>query len=231
DDDEKAGADEVGADAGLAARQSYKEHTETVAAAPLPDKDTGDGDWLTDRRRRRKGAPPGGRAAGGRGGGGRRGRKGSFTGEGEGEGEAAASGRAAAAALPPLLEPTLSTAPSVAGSVMNRTAQQAKAAEKRNGKKARRQLRQQQQQHQLLQPLLPDPEPLQPDRSPDLGIAPASLSYEYASFERYGTGIGSRLMAKMGWTQGEGLGRARQGRAEPLRSFLRPKALGLGAEG
>eukprot|EP00198_Chlamydomonas_reinhardtii_P005592 XP_001694928.1 predicted protein [Chlamydomonas reinhardtii] len=42
-------------------------------------------------------------------------------------------------------------------------------------------------------------------------------------------GIGSRLMERMGWAPGDGLGRARQGQAEPLRAFIRPKKLGLGA--
>lgn len=43
-------------------------------------------------------------------------------------------------------------------------------------------------------------------------------------------GIGSRLMRSMGWQEGQGLGRARQGRAEPLAAVQRPKNLGLGAE-
>jgi hypothetical protein len=38
-------------------------------------------------------------------------------------------------------------------------------------------------------------------------------------------------MARMGWALGDGLGRARQGRAEPLRAVVRPRSLGLGADG
>jgi hypothetical protein len=44
------------------------------------------------------------------------------------------------------------------------------------------------------------------------------------------TGIGSRLLAQWGWSEGQGLGRDRQGRAEPLRAERRPKQLGLGFE-
>lgn len=51
----------------------------------------------------------------------------------------------------------------------------------------------------------------------------------YADFERYTTGIGSRLLASQGWVAGSGLGRAAQGRAEPLMVQRRPKQLGLGA--
>lgn len=43
-------------------------------------------------------------------------------------------------------------------------------------------------------------------------------------------GIGSRLMQKMGWIEGTGLGRGRQGRAEPISALQRPKNRGLGAD-
>lgn len=42
-------------------------------------------------------------------------------------------------------------------------------------------------------------------------------------------GIGYKLMVEMGWTRGAGLGRHKQGRAEPLEAVKRPKNLGLGA--
>lgn len=44
-------------------------------------------------------------------------------------------------------------------------------------------------------------------------------------------GIGSRLMAAMGWVEGMGLGRVQQGRAEPLVAKVRARGLGLGADG
>jgi len=50
----------------------------------------------------------------------------------------------------------------------------------------------------------------------------------FAAFEVHTTGIGSKLMASMGWSAGSGLGRARQGRAEPLKAAMRPKKQGLG---
>jgi hypothetical protein len=52
----------------------------------------------------------------------------------------------------------------------------------------------------------------------------------YAEFEQHSSGIGSRLMQRMGWSVGEGLGRSRQGRAEPLAAVIRPRNRGLGAE-
>jgi hypothetical protein len=42
-------------------------------------------------------------------------------------------------------------------------------------------------------------------------------------------GIGSRLMRSMGWQEGGGLGRQRQGRPEPLQAAAREKRRGLGA--
>jgi hypothetical protein len=52
----------------------------------------------------------------------------------------------------------------------------------------------------------------------------------FAGFEAHTRGIGSRLMAGWGWREGEGLGRARQGRPEPLQAVRRERQLGLGAE-
>ncbi|GFH19772.1 G-patch domain-containing protein [Haematococcus lacustris] len=90
------------------------------------------------------------------------------------------------------------------------------------------------------------------------GVAPQQLSSQYAAFERhtlgglvwsingstasyYGhvvlqpgvfvmiTGVGSRLMLRMGWSEGMGLGRHSQGRTEPLIMLRRPKNEGLGS--
>jgi serine/threonine protein kinase len=53
---------------------------------------------------------------------------------------------------------------------------------------------------------------------------------KYGDFERHTTGIGSKLMTKWGFGgEGSGLGRAQQGRAEPVQVVQRPKGLGLGA--
>ena len=47
------------------------------------------------------------------------------------------------------------------------------------------------------------------------------LNKDYASWEKYTTGIGSKLMAKMGYEPGKGLGKEGQGLVEPVRAHLR----------
>ncbi|KAL6764401.1 hypothetical protein V8C86DRAFT_1587052 [Haematococcus lacustris] len=61
------------------------------------------------------------------------------------------------------------------------------------------------------------------------GVAPQQLSSLYAAFERHTLGVGSRLMLRMGWSEGMGLGRHSQGRTEPLIMLRRPKNEGLGS--
>ncbi|KAK3025802.1 hypothetical protein RJ639_040708 [Escallonia herrerae] len=58
------------------------------------------------------------------------------------------------------------------------------------------------------------------------GVAGSS---EYGAFELHTTGFGSKMMAKMGYIEGGGLGKDGQGVAEPIEVFQRPKSLGLGA--
>ncbi|XP_009769069.1 uncharacterized protein [Nicotiana sylvestris] len=55
-------------------------------------------------------------------------------------------------------------------------------------------------------------------------------SIEYGAFEMHTTGFGSKMMAKMGYEEGRGLGKDGQGISEPIEARQRPKALGLGAE-
>lgn len=55
------------------------------------------------------------------------------------------------------------------------------------------------------------------------------VSSSYGAFELHTTGFGSKMMAKMGYVEGEGLGKDRQGRAEVIEVVQRPKSLGLGA--
>jgi hypothetical protein len=57
----------------------------------------------------------------------------------------------------------------------------------------------------------------------------APLSDSFAAFETHTRGIGSRLLAAMGFTRGSGLGRDNQGIAEAPRAEARPKRAGLGA--
>lgn len=53
-------------------------------------------------------------------------------------------------------------------------------------------------------------------------------SSKLGSFEAHTKGFGSRLMAKMGFVEGAGLGKDGQGIVQPLEAVKRPKSLGLG---
>jgi len=57
---------------------------------------------------------------------------------------------------------------------------------------------------------------------------PVDSGRNYADFEKYGNGIGSKLMEKMGFTHGTGLGAKRDGKAEPVEAVMRKKRAGLG---
>jgi hypothetical protein len=111
---------------------------------------------------------------------------------------------------------------------------QAKQSSKKKAKEERRRAEQQQQDEEAGgwgTPLVglgrsaaaPAPAAAQP--------GPASMSLGFGTFERHGSGIGSRLMARMGWSEGQGLGREQRGRVEPIKATQRPKNLGLGAKG
>jgi len=45
------------------------------------------------------------------------------------------------------------------------------------------------------------------------------------------TNVGSKLMQKMGWSQGKGLGRSNQGMVDPIEATRRQQSAGLGAKG
>ena len=53
----------------------------------------------------------------------------------------------------------------------------------------------------------------------------------FGDFERHTSGFGGRMLARMGFTPGEGLGKAKTGIAEPVEASARPRRLGLGADG
>ncbi|KAM0040883.1 putative G-patch domain, R3H domain, R3H domain superfamily protein [Helianthus debilis subsp. tardiflorus] len=55
-------------------------------------------------------------------------------------------------------------------------------------------------------------------------------SSNYGAFEMHTTGFGSRIMAKMGFVDGGGLGKDGGGISEPIEVIQRPKSLGLGAK-
>ena len=58
----------------------------------------------------------------------------------------------------------------------------------------------------------------------------SSVARKYGGFEEHTTGIGSRLLAKWGFSgAGSGLGAQEQGITEPIAALQRAKKLGLGA--
>lgn len=62
------------------------------------------------------------------------------------------------------------------------------------------------------------------------GKAADSNSTQLGSFEVHTKGFGSKMMAKMGFIEGTGLGKDGQGIVLPIQVIHRPKSLGLGVE-
>lgn len=54
------------------------------------------------------------------------------------------------------------------------------------------------------------------------------LEHEFGSWEKYTKGIGSKLMAKMGYVFGSGLGKECEGRTEPVEAIVFPPGRSLG---
>lgn len=57
-----------------------------------------------------------------------------------------------------------------------------------------------------------------------------SSSSKLGAFEEHTTGFGSKMMAKMGFVEGTGLGKEGQGMVQPIEVIKRPKSLGLGVQ-
>lgn len=55
-------------------------------------------------------------------------------------------------------------------------------------------------------------------------------SAHFGAFEVHTKGFGSKMMAKMGFVEGSGLGKDGQGMSTPIEVIQRPKSLGLGVE-
>jgi G patch domain-containing protein 2 len=58
----------------------------------------------------------------------------------------------------------------------------------------------------------------------------ATSSSKFGAFEVHTKGFGSKMMAKMGFIEGGGLGKDGQGMAQPVEVTQRPKSLGLGVD-
>ena len=63
----------------------------------------------------------------------------------------------------------------------------------------------------------------------DANATGGNVHHTFAGFEAHTRGIGSRLLGRMGWSPGEGLGRQRAGIAEPIHATQRGKGVGLGS--
>ncbi|KAG0491942.1 hypothetical protein HPP92_005340 [Vanilla planifolia] len=57
-----------------------------------------------------------------------------------------------------------------------------------------------------------------------------TTALKLGAFEVHTKGFGSRMMAKMGFVEGSGLGKSGQGMVHPIEAIKRPKSLGLGIE-
>uniref|UniRef100_A0A2K5H833 RNA binding motif protein 10 n=1 Tax=Colobus angolensis palliatus TaxID=336983 RepID=A0A2K5H833_COLAP len=76
------------------------------------------------------------------------------------------------------------------------------------------------------------PEPPEPKRRKYGGISTASVDFEQPTRDGLGSdNIGSRMLQAMGWKEGSGLGRKKQGIVTPIEAQTRVRGSGLGARG
>ncbi|KAG0235980.1 GC-rich sequence DNA-binding factor-like protein-domain-containing protein [Mortierella sp. GBAus27b] len=62
-------------------------------------------------------------------------------------------------------------------------------------------------------------------------IAPVEVNKSYGEFSSKGSGFGIKMLEKMGWKKGYGLGTGGTGIVEPIQTKLRPVKMGIGYKG
>lgn len=62
-------------------------------------------------------------------------------------------------------------------------------------------------------------------------IAPVKVNKDYGAFSAKGSGFGLKMLEKMGWKKGYGLGAGGSGIVEPIQTKLRPVKMGIGFKG
>ncbi|KAF9122781.1 hypothetical protein BGW39_009492 [Mortierella sp. 14UC] len=82
----------------------------------------------------------------------------------------------------------------------------------------------------------PSPRPGSPAMAsspkPDVpSIAPVKVDKDYGAFSAKGSGFGLKMLEKMGWKKGYGLGAGGSGIVEPIQTKLRPVKMGIGFKG
>ncbi|KAF9183347.1 hypothetical protein BGZ51_002730 [Haplosporangium sp. Z 767] len=62
-------------------------------------------------------------------------------------------------------------------------------------------------------------------------VAPVKVDKDYGAFSAKGSGFGLKMLEKMGWKKGYGLGAGGAGIVEPIQTKLRPVKMGIGFKG
>ncbi|XP_073178460.1 LOW QUALITY PROTEIN: RNA-binding protein 10 [Lepidochelys kempii] len=76
------------------------------------------------------------------------------------------------------------------------------------------------------------PEPPEPKKRKYSAVMPATVDFEQPTRDGLGSdNIGSRMLQAMGWKEGSGLGRKKQGIVTPIEAQTRVRGSGLGARG
>lgn len=76
----------------------------------------------------------------------------------------------------------------------------------------------------------PSPRPAADSPTPKPRRAPKPAA-DFAKFNAHSTGFGKKMLEKMGWKMGQGLGQSGEGIINPIETKQRPKAMGIGFRG